>query len=170
MTFLELVKSRHSVRSYNPDKEVEPEKLNYILECARLAPSAVNLQPWRFYVIRDKAVREQINSCYKRDWLQTAPLLIVVTACHDVSWKRAYDGKDHADIDISIATEHICLAAAEQGLGSCWVCNFRADECARILNLPEGEEAVVMIPIGYEAEHLEKEKNRKQSEELIRII
>lgn len=170
MTFLELVKNRYSVRNYNTEKKVEPEILNYILECARLAPSAVNLQPWKFYVIEDRTVREQIDTCYKREWFQTAPVVIVVTANHDVSWKRTYDSKDHADIDISIAVEHICLAATEQGLGTCWVCNFRADECARILDLPENEEAVAMIPLGYEAEHLVKEKNRKTAEELIRII
>lgn len=119
MTFLELVKSRYSVRSYNPDKEVEQEKLDYILECARLAPSAVNLQPWNFYVIRDPGVREKINSCYKREWILDAPLVVVITALHDKSWKRSYDGKDHADIDVAIAAEHICLAAAEQGIGSC---------------------------------------------------
>lgn len=170
MTFLELVKSRYSVRSYNPDKEVEQEKLDYILECARLAPSAVNFQPWNFYVIRDREVREKINSCYKREWILDAPLVVVITALHDKSWKRSYDGKDHADIDVAIAAEHICLAAAEQGIGSCWVCNFQADTCAEVLGLPENEEAVVMIPLGYEREHTVKEKNRRTAEEVIRIV
>lgn len=170
MTFLELVKRRYSVRGYDLNKPVEPEKLKYVLECARLAPSAVNMQPWKFYVITDRTVRERLNECYKREWFQTAPVVIVVTANHDISWKRSYDVKDHADIDISIAVEHICLAATEQGLGSCWVCNFQADTCAHILDLGDHEEAVAMIPLGYEAEHLLKEKNRKTFDELVRMI
>ena len=123
MEFLDICKGRYSVRDYK-DQPIEKEKLLYILECARMAPSAVNFQPWFFIVVRDKDNREKVLEAYHRDWFKTAPCYIIMCADHSVSWKRRIDNKDFADVDVSIATEHICLAATEQGLGTCWVCNF----------------------------------------------
>ena len=168
MTFLELAQQRYSVRSYT-SQAVEQEKLDYILEAARIAPSAVNLQPWHFLVIRSEAGREKIQACYKREWISTAPLYIMVCCDHTASWKRRLDNKDHGDIDAAIAAEHICLAAAEQGLGSCWVCNFNAPLCSESFNIPAHMEPVVIIPIGYSTEtSTEKaEKKRKNIDEII---
>ena len=118
MDLLDLAKKRCSVRQYAATP-VEKEKLDYILEVARLAPSAVNFQPWQFLVVSTKENLEKVQSCYEREWLKTAPLCIIACEDHAASWKRGSDGKDHADIDIAIAVEHICLAAAEQGLGTC---------------------------------------------------
>ena len=101
------------------------------------APSAVNFQPWRFRIVTDEAVLKALYSCYKREWLATAPCIIVACVDHNESWHRRADNKDHADIDIAIAVEHLCLAAAEQGLGTCWVCNFDAPQCSEVLGLPE---------------------------------
>ena len=106
MNFLDLVKARYSVRSYSP-QEVEKEKLDYILECVRLAPSAVNLQPWRFRVITDKPTLEALCKCYKREWLATAPCIIVACANHEESWHRRADNKDHADIDVAIVNRQV---------------------------------------------------------------
>ena len=72
MNFLELVKARYSSRNYE-DRPIETEKLDYIMECVRLAPSAVNLQPWRFRIVTDKETIAQLQTCYKREWLSTAP-------------------------------------------------------------------------------------------------
>ena len=127
MNFLELVKARYSARKY-ANRPVEAEKLDYIMECVRFAPSAVNFQPWRFRIVTDEAVLKALYSCYKREWLATAPCIIVACVDHNESWHRRADNKDHADIDIAIAVEHLCLAAAEQGLGTCWVCNFDAPQ------------------------------------------
>jgi nitroreductase len=151
MQITDLIQKRCSVRNYS-SRPVEKEKLDCVLEAARMAPSACNLQPWRFVVIRSPEGKEKIQACYAREWLRTAPLYILVCADHHRSWKRPSDGKDHADIDVSIATEHICLAATEQGLGTCWVCHFDAQLCARSFRLPEGIEPVVIIPVGYPAE------------------
>ena len=107
MNFLELSAKRYSCRNYT-DEIVTDEDLAYILECARIAPSAVNLQPWRFYVIRNQELREQVLSCYKRDWIAKAPVYIVCTIRHDEEWVRRMDGKAHGNIDIAIAAEHIC--------------------------------------------------------------
>lgn len=170
MAFLDLVNKRYSVRCFDSDKDVEQEKLDYILECARLAPSAVNYQPWRFYVVKDASVRTKLLECYKREWIKSAPLLIVATVRYDESWKRSYDNKEHADIDIAIAVEHICLAAAEQGLGTCWVCNFNADDCASILHLENDEEAKVFIPVGYEKNPISKDKDRKSIQDIVKYV
>lgn len=96
MNFLELVKARYSARKY-ANRPVEAEKLDYIMECVRFAPSAVNFQPWRFRIVTDEAVLKALYSCYKREWLATAPCIIVACVDHNESWHRRADNKDHAD-------------------------------------------------------------------------
>ena len=166
MNFLELVKMRHSVRSYE-DRPVETEKLDYIMECVRMAPSAVNFQPWKYKIITEPETLKAIQTAYAREWFQTAPCVIVACADHDTSWHRQADGKDHADIDVAIAVEHLCLAAAEQGLGTCWVCNFDVPRCAEVLNLPENLTPVALIPVGYSVKSEIPEKKRKAIEEIL---
>ena len=95
MSFLDLVKNRFSARSFT-DKIVEKEKIDLILEVARLAPSAVNLQPWKFFVVSDKLMLSKLAETYSREWFKTAPLCIVACGNHSESWKR-FDGKDHCE-------------------------------------------------------------------------
>ena len=85
---------------------------------------------------------------------------------HDISWHRKADNKDHGDIDVAIAVEHLCLAAAEQDLGTCWVCNFDAKACHQIMQLAPQLEPVVLIPIGYPADNTIPEKKRKSIKEI----
>jgi nitroreductase len=167
MEFLQLVKERYSCRKYRPQK-VEKEKLLKVLEAGRLAPSAVNYQPWSFVVIQENPVLDQIKMCYAKDWLKSAPCIIVVCGDHEQSWKRD-DGKDHCDIDVAIATDHITLAAAEQELGTCWVCKFDAEKCKKILQLPSNIEPVVLLPVGYpEAKELnDRHLSRKNLEQIV---
>ncbi len=168
MKLLELVEKRFSARSFT-DKEVEQKKLDYILEVARLAPSACNLQPWAFLVIKSKEACEDLRTCYDRDWFKTAPMYIVVCGNHQTSWKRSnFDGKDHCDVDAAIAAEHIALAVEEEGLGACWVCNFDPERCKKVLKLPQGIEPIVILPIGYVAPDFKNvEKKRKATEEVV---
>ena len=167
MNFLELARKRCSVRQYS-DRSVEPEKMDYVLEAARLAPSAVNKQPWRILLIESEEKRQQLQSCYNREWFKQAPLYLIVCGNHAESWKRAEDGKDHVDVDVAILTEHLCLAAAEQGLGTCWVCNFNVARCKQLFNLPEDLEPIVLLPLGYPADEsvFEGEKKRKALTEI----
>lgn len=166
MTFQELSTRRFSLRSYTP-QPVTDDELNYILECARLAPSAVNYQPWHYYVVTSEAAKAQLQQCYNREWFRTAPCYIVVSVRHDEEWVRKNDGKRHGDIDAAITAEHICLAAAETGLGTCWVCNFDAARCKQILQLPADEDPVVIIPLGHpDPQAAPMPKNRKPMEEL----
>lgn len=92
-------------------------------------------------------------------------------ANHAEAWHRQNDGKDHADIDTAIAIDHLTLAAAEQGLGTCWVCNFDARQCAEILGLSAEFEPVALIPLGYAADDgCAQQKKRKSNEELFQMI
>ena len=165
MSLLELVKNRYSCRAYKP-LNVEKGKLDYIMECVRFAPSAVNKQPWRFHIVSDDEEKAKLRLCYNRDWFRTAPMYIIASILHDEEWVRA-DGKHHGNIDIAIAVEHLCLAATEQGLATCWVCNFDADMCKTLFNFSDNEEPAVLIPIGYAADEV-KPKSRKAVEEIIR--
>ena len=166
MDFLELVSNRYSCRAYK-SLGVDQGKLDYILECVRLAPSAVNKQPWRFYIVSSDEDKARIQQCYDRDWFKTAPMYIIASILHDEEWVRA-DGKHHGDIDIAIAVEHLCLAATEQGLATCWVCNFNATLCKELLSLPENEEPAVIIPIGYAAGEI-KPKSRKAISQIVKF-
>ena len=92
--------------------------------------------------------------------------MIIASILHDEEWVRG-DGKHHGDIDIAIAVEHLCLAATEQSLGTCWVCNFDAELCKSLFGLSENEEPAVLIPLGYPAD-APKDKNRKAIHEIVR--
>lgn len=151
MTFKELCEARYSCRAYQ-DKPIEAEKLEYIKECVRLAPSAVNRQPWKFLVVTDPEQLAIVKACYKREWIQTAPCIVICLEDRINCWTRRYDNKNHADIDIAIATEHLCLAATEQGLGNCWVCNFDIEMLRSTFALPEGYDPAVLVPLGYAAD------------------
>ena len=169
MDFQELVRKRFSARNYRPD-EVETSKLDYILECARLAPSAVNFQPWKFLVIKSERQKENIRQCYDREWFKTAPLYVVVCVDKSVAWVRKSDNKNHADVDASIAAEHICLAAAEVGLGSCWVCNFNPDLFAELFHMSAEVFPVAIIPVGYVNETPKHLSGRKSMEEIVTVL
>lgn len=165
MSILETAKERYSVRSFQ-DREIERDKLLYVLEAGRLAPSAVNFQPVHFIVVTEPEEKQKVVEAYPRGWIDSAPVIIVACADHSVSWKRR-DGKDHGDIDVAIAVDHMTLAAAEIGLGSCWVCAFDANLCHELLRLPEHLEVVALLPIGYPKGERITESKRKDLEELV---
>ena len=165
MTFRDLAEASFSLRNYD-SRPVEQEKIDCLLECVRLAPSAVNFQPCVFYVVTDQVLLAQLQDCYNRDWFKTAPMCIVACGNHQQAWHRKLDGKDHTDIDVAIAVDHLTLAAVDMGLGSCWICNFDAQKCAQVLDLPEGVEPITMVPIGYAATDERPLKKRKSHDEL----
>lgn len=165
MDFLELVKSRYSCRAYQP-RSIEKDKLDYILECVRLAPSAVNKQPWRFRIVSSEEEKKKLQQCYRREWFSTASLYIIASILHNEEWVRS-DGKHHGDIDIAIAVEHLCLAATAQGLATCWVCNFDVDLCKKMFVQTDNEEPAVIIPLGYASDEA-KEKKRKPMDEIVK--
>lgn len=168
MDFKPLFKARYSVRKYQSEGLSE-ELLNEVLEAGRMAPTAVNKQPFVFIVVNDKAKLKELYEAYPREWIASAPQIIVVCGDHNASWKRGNDGKDHADIDVAIATDHMTLRAAELGLGTCWVCNFDAPIVSKVLNLPGHIEPAVLLPIGKPEEVAIPSKKRKTLSELVRF-
>ena len=165
MDFTQLISHRYSVRKYK-EQPVENEKLLRVMEAARMAPTAVNFQPFHLLVFQEKDKLKQMAEIYQRDWIKSAPVIILACADHSQSWKRSSDGKDSADIDVAIAVDHMTLQAAELGLGTCWVCNFEVERCADILDLPAHIEPLVMLPLGYPADTA-REKKRKELNEIV---
>lgn len=147
MSLIDIAKNRYSCRTYKK-QAIEDDKILRILEAGRVAPSAANKQPWLFIYINENPLLNQVKACYQSSWLESAPAVIVICGNHNRSWKRD-DGKDHCDIDIAIATDHIVLAATDEGLATCWVCKFDAIKCGKILELPPLMEAMVILSIGY---------------------
>ncbi|MCR3923500.1 MAG: nitroreductase family protein [Firmicutes bacterium] len=147
MKFLELAKKRCSVRKYE-DKPVEQEKLERILEAARVAPTAANRQPHRILVVK---TADGLAKLKKAGNVYEAPLAFVICADHATSWKRPIDGKDVADIDATIVTTHMMLEAADLGLDSIWVCFFDPATIKNEFALPEGVEPINILGIGYVA-------------------
>lgn len=165
--FNKIVSDRFSCRHYSQE-QISREQILSILECARLAPSACNRQPWKFVVADEPELLQEIYAGYDRSWIKEAPTAIIVLGNRNEAWHRQYDGYDATDIDIAITTEHICLAATAMGLGTCWVCNFQPEVVRKALNIPEELEPLVIIPIGKPAEGIiAPEKKRKTAEELI---
>ena len=167
MDLYKIISERRSVRKYDLSKQIPDEILNRVLDAARLAPSAVNFQPWHFIVVKDLAVKEKLKEADPRDWFWTAPLIIVGCVDTKISWKRK-DGADFADIDLTIAMDHLILAATGEGIGTCWVGAFDALKVREIFKLPENIKPVLMTPLGYPADKAPV-KNRKKMEEIIHI-
>lgn len=165
MNFDQLITNRFSVRSFT-SRPVEHDTIIKILESAKLAPSAANFQPWHFIIIDEAANLAEFRQVYPRNWFREAPVYIVVCADHRQSWKRKSDGKDFADVDAAIVTDHLILKATEMGLGTCWVCNFDALLARNILNLPENIEPMVIVPIGYSEAEVPV-KSRKSLSEMV---
>ncbi len=151
MTLKELCQARFSCRGFT-DEPIEAGQLDYIKECVRLAPSAKNLQPWRFLLVTDEATLAKVCDCCSWAWVRTAPAIVVCLQDREGAWTRELDGKNHADIDIAIATEHLCLAATEVGLGTCWICSFDVPRLCQTVDLPQGYVPAALIPIGHPAQ------------------
>lgn len=164
----ELARERFSCRSYS-DKPVKRDSLLAVMDVVKLAPSACNRQPWMFLIADSDELRNAIFESYGREWIRTAPEFIVACGVHSEAWHRPHDGKDHTDVDVSIAVEHLCLAATAMELATCWVCNFDATVISKAFNLPDHVEPIAIIPIGYPAEGVEiPEKKRKELNEIVK--
>lgn len=156
MDFLELVELRQSCRSYDLTREVEPEKINYILECARLAPSACNSQPWHLIVVTDKdkriAVAQALTSLGMNAWASqaTAFIVIVQEAPNFTARLGGWIKNKHFPlIDCGIVNEHITLAATQQGLGSCILGWFDEKQLKKILSIPRNKRVLTVVSLGY---------------------
>ncbi|NLO73535.1 MAG: nitroreductase [candidate division WS1 bacterium] len=165
MTVHEAIQKRFSARSYL-DKPVEQEKLERVLEAARLAPSAGNRQEWRFVVVRDAATRKLLaDAANGQAFVGQAP--VVIAACAAGEQHVMSCGQLCYPIDVAIALEHIALQATEEGLGTCWIGAFKEDEVRKILGIPADVRVVELMPLGYPATD-GSPKRRLSSEEIVK--
>ena len=149
MELLELIRERRSTRAYQP-RPVEREKVERVLEAARLAPSACNRQAWEFYVVQDKEKRAAIKEAADgAAFLGEAPLILVACGLQGVPMPC---GQRTDSVDLSIAMAFAILEAQELGLGTCWMGAFNAEGVQRALGLPEGTVPVMITPLGYPAQ------------------
>jgi nitroreductase len=165
MKMRDLIKVRYSVRSYKPDP-VEEEKLQQVLEAARLAPTAANRQPFQLIVIRTAGREAELKRIYHREWFVQAPLILCACGIPGEGWIRM-DGKPYVDVDVTIAMDHLILTATELGLGTCWIAAFEPLAAREVLGLPDGVEPIAFTPLGYAADR-PAPKKRKPLSELVR--
>ncbi|MEO0021627.1 MAG: nitroreductase family protein [candidate division WOR-3 bacterium] len=166
MEFYEVIRRRLSVRAYKPDP-VPEEVLNRILDAGRLAPSAKNLQPWKFIIVRDEKVRQAlVPACRNQSFIAQAPVVICACALLEQAWKGMGGYWSAAEIDVTIALEHIILAAASEGLGTCWIGAFIEDEVKKVLAIPEGVKPVALTPLGHPAQE-PRPRPRKELKEIV---
>lgn len=165
MEFSELIEKRYSVRSYKADP-VEEDKLQQVLEAARLAPTAANRQAIQFIVIHPAGREAELGRIYKADWFVEPPLVICACGIPDQNWVRR-DGKNYNDVDAAIAMDHLILAATDAGLGTCWIAGFDATAAREVLDLPDDVEPIAFTPLGYPADQ-PGTKKRKPLSELVR--
>ncbi len=166
MEFFDVIERRYSVRAYKPDP-VEPDKLQKVLEAARIAPSAANKQPYEFIVIHTQGREAELRRIYNKDWFVQPPLVICVCAAKPASWVRKYDGMDYSYVDAAIAFDHLILAAHDLGLGTCWIAAFDPAPAREVLQLPDGVEPVALTPLGYPADQF-RPHQRKALADLVR--
>ncbi len=167
MDFYEVLKKRQSIRSYKDDP-VPQEALDKIAESLELAPSACNLQPWSFRVVTNEKMKSEICAAYGGKWLSEAPAIIVALGNSETCWKRP-EGTPIVEIDIGIAMEHLVLAAAAEGLGTCWICAYNQEEMNRATNIMAPWSVLAISPLGYSNETPEK-KQRKLVDEIFKVI
>lgn len=165
MEFSDLIQKRYSVRAYQ-DRPVEEEKLQEVLEAARLAPTAANRQPFRILVLRTAGREAELQRIYHRPWFVQPPLVLCICAIPAEGWVRM-DDKVYTDVDAAIAMDHLVLAATNLGLGTCWIAAFDPAAAREVLDLPAGVEPVAFTPLGYAADQ-PRPKQRRALADLVR--
>ncbi len=166
MDVMEAIRTRKSVRSYKAD-EVEQEKLEAVLEAARLAPSARNLQEWKYVVVRDSGMRKKLAAAAaNQKFVAEAP--VVLAACAVETKHVMSCGQLSYPIDVAISIDHLTLAAAELGLGTCWIGAFDEPAVKKLLGIPDSVRIVEIVTLGWPAEPLRPEKkSRKALREMV---
>jgi nitroreductase len=164
MDFYQTVAARRSVRAYRPDP-VPDDVFNRVMDAARLAPSAKNIQPWKFIIVRDEKLRVELAvACNNQQYLAQAPIVICGCAMESICYRGMGGYWNSWAVDLSIALEHIMLAAVAEGLGTCWIGSFKEAEVRRLLQVPEDIKIVALTPIGYPAQETKARPRKTLSE------
>jgi nitroreductase len=164
MNVFEAIKSRRSIRSYL-DKPIKQEKLLRVLEAGRLAPSAKDLQEWRFVIVKDNELRKKLAvAANNQHFIAEAPVVIV--GCATLVNYVMSCGQYAYPIDLAIAMDHMTLQAVEEGLGTCWIGSFKEDEVKNLLDIPENIRIVQLLTLGYPGT-VPPARARKKLEEIV---
>lgn len=167
MDIFQVFRDRRSIRKYK-DTAVEREKIEQILDAARLAPSWKNMQCWRFLVLTDAGQRAKVLEAFPADnpgtkAIAMAPVVVVV--CGNTFESDRENGIDYFAVDVAIAFEHLCLAAHAVGLGTCWMGWYDEGRIKRALGIPENIRIVGITPLGYPDQE-PKPRPRKELSEI----
>ena len=166
MDIYECMRVRRSIRKYKQD-DVSEEKLTRILDAVRIAPSAKNLQPWKFIIVKDKETKKKLaEAAYNQKFVEEAPIVIVGCGDEKNCFTRVGDYMSSYHIDLTIAFTHLVLAAESEGLGTCWIAKFNEKKVKDILDVPEGIRVVALTPLGY-ADEAPEMKTRKSIAEIV---
>ncbi len=149
MKVFDTIMNRKSIRRYRGDP-IPEEVLTRILEAARWAPSGKNLQPWKFIVVRDKHLRQELAvASARQSFMAEAPITIVACGFPEESYAHMGRYMKSWSVDVAIAVEHLMLQAQEEGLGTCWIGSFEEEEVKAILRIPEKVRVLALTPLGY---------------------
>ncbi len=174
------IRRRRSIRAYK-DQPIEDEKIELLLEAARLAPSSSNSQPWHFIVVRKKELIESLSRCvligttFVNRWMTSAPCVIVACGKRNpvIAWGAKTLGIDLLHVDVAIAVEHIVLTASELDLGTCWIGWFSDKKVKKLLGIPQNLKVIALLTVGYpgnpstsESIGNQPQKNRKNLKDI----
>lgn len=169
---LSFIRSRFSVRKYKPDP-VPEELVKQLIEAARWAPSAGNLQPWFYYVVTAEAAKEKLASmAHGQKFIESAPVCIVVCIEPERS-ARVYGDRGRSLYcyqDTAAAVQNILLTSTALGLGACWVGSFDEDSIKKYLGMPEDRYPVALIPLGFPDDDPARRPKRREVEEMTQWI
>jgi nitroreductase len=165
MDIYELIRTRKSVRSYQ-NRSVEQEKLDRLMEAARMAPSASNRQEWRFVVVTDPEQREKLAAAASNQRF-VAEAAVVIACCAKSDGHIMKCGLPSYPIDVSIAIDHITLAATAEGLGTCWIGAFDQEAVKKLLGIPDEVKVVQLLTLGYPVDPSAVSKRRLELDEIV---
>jgi nitroreductase len=166
MEFSEVLAKRRSVRHFNAKLDVSDEDTRALIEAAVVAPTAGNIQPWRFTIVRSIEARERLAEALQQRWATAAPVVIVVCVDPRPCYARFGERGErlYAIQDTALAAHNILLAAVDRGLASCWIGAFNADAVREAIGVAAPIEPVAVLPVGYSAESAGRPARRPLSE------
>lgn len=166
MSVLQVIRDRRSVRRYNGDP-VPEETLARVLEAARMAPSAKNIQPWKFVVVRDRETKVGLaKAAFGQSFMSEADIVVAACGFPEKAYPRQGSFMNSWPIDVAIAFEHLVLQAAEEGLGTCWIGAFDEAAAKAVLGVPADVRVMAMTPLGWPMES-PRPRGRKPLDDIV---
>ena len=172
MEFYDVINQRESIRNYDSEKVIPADILERILDAGRVAPSARNGQPWEFIIVQSSEMLNKVKLAYKAEWFAHAPVILIVKGNRKKGWIRSYDAYDSLQTDLTIAMDHMILAAENEGVGTCWIAAFDPSVLHDMLQLNDDEVVFAITPLGYQKEGFQKRNitSRKDLKDIVTYI